>query len=136
MFAWLSATDVTVVLRWVLVFQALMGAIVTEVLFRRSDDTNPYPWRAASIVYVLYAVNVFLLLVDSRLVVDGWRRPIFSLLNICALWFPLWIAWRLIRLHRYRTQLLGERDTLTFRCDRRTGTDRRSMSRRTIREAV
>jgi len=122
--AWTSA-DVTTPMRWMLVVTALLAAGAIEALYRSSEDTNPYPWRGASTIFVLYAANVLFLVIRGSVVVDDWYRPVFSVLNISVIVFEVWLLARMVKMRHYRNLAYDSHQIRWPVRERRCGVDRR-----------
>jgi len=92
----LTLDDLTVTLRWVLMAWATLGAFIVPWAYKRAHDVNPVPWVYLTVVFALYALNVLLILAGSQLVLSGWWRPVFSVLNINVIAGTLWVLYRAV----------------------------------------
>lgn len=92
----LDVEVVTLSLRLALLLWAAAGCIAIPVLYRLSHDINPIPWAYATVVHAIYTVNMVFILAGPDMVLEGWTRPVFSVLNINLIVAHLWLTWRAV----------------------------------------
>jgi hypothetical protein len=93
----MSGDTITELLRALLAAAAAVAAGGVMMLFRRSRDPNPIPWAFFTCTLIAYTVALVALLVGSDVVVAGWWRPTFSLLNLSIIVGSLWVLRRAVR---------------------------------------
>ena len=76
---------------------AAAGSMVVWSRYRVSRDRNPIPWAYLTVVLAVYAVAVFVIIVGSRLVLQDWWRPMFSVLNMSVIAGAAWVITRAVR---------------------------------------